>query len=109
MFRYGKDIHSYTHPNNPDNNEWHNLALEDIGLYWDLVNFDEQKYFYFQAVNFTDQSNEFQKNSPVDAMSRDELIDDEYGWKLSERTHKWATHGFGAVSAGCAALFYWAF
>lgn len=47
VFRQGKDIHDYKYPNNPDNNEWHNLSLDDIGLFWDLSNFDEQKYFYF--------------------------------------------------------------
>jgi len=36
VFRAGKDIHDYKVPNNPDNNEWHNLALEDMessGIY----------------------------------------------------------------------------
>jgi hypothetical protein len=50
VFRKGKNIHDYKVPNNPDNNDWHNLALEDIGIYWDLPNFDEQKFYYFQAV-----------------------------------------------------------
>jgi hypothetical protein len=49
-FLKGKNIHDYKIPNNPDNNEWHNLALEDIGIYWDLPNFDECKYYYFQAI-----------------------------------------------------------
>ena len=49
-FRKGKDIHDYKVPNNPDNNEWNNLALEDIGIFWDLPNFDECKYYYFQNV-----------------------------------------------------------
>jgi hypothetical protein len=51
VFRAGKDIHDYKVPNNPDNNEWHNLALEDIGIFWDLPNWDEAKYFYFHAVD----------------------------------------------------------
>ena len=46
-FRKGKDIHDYKKPNNPENNEWHNLALEDIGMFWDLPNFNESKYYYF--------------------------------------------------------------
>jgi cytochrome oxidase assembly protein ShyY1 len=50
VFRAGKDLHDYKIPNNPDNNEWHNLSLEDIGIYWDLPNFDEAKYYYFQAI-----------------------------------------------------------
>lgn len=51
-WRAGKDIHDYKIPNNPDNNEWHNIALEDIGIYWDLPNFDEQKFYYFQLIDF---------------------------------------------------------
>lgn len=46
-FMKGKNIHDYKIPNNPDNNEWYNLALEDIGIYWDLPNFDECKHYYF--------------------------------------------------------------
>ena len=52
VFRAGKDIHDYKVPNNPDNNEWHNIALEDIGIFWELPNFDEQKYYYFEQVDF---------------------------------------------------------
>jgi cytochrome oxidase assembly protein ShyY1 len=52
VFRAGKDIHDYKVPNNPDNNEWHNLSLEDIGIYWDLPNFDEAKYYYFHCIDF---------------------------------------------------------
>lgn len=58
-FRKGKDIHDYKYPNNPDNNEWHNLALEDIGIFWDLPNFDEAKFYYFHAVQLDKQSNDF--------------------------------------------------
>ena len=50
-FRKGKNIHDYKVPNNPDNNEWHNLALEDIALYWDLPNFDECKHYYFHVCD----------------------------------------------------------
>jgi cytochrome oxidase assembly protein ShyY1 len=51
VFRKGKGLHDYKIPNNPDNNEWHNLALEDIGIYWDLPNWDEAKFYYFELVN----------------------------------------------------------
>jgi len=51
VFRAGKDVHDYKVPNNPDNNDWHNLALEDIGIFWDLPNWDEAKYYYFQSVD----------------------------------------------------------
>ena len=50
VFRKGKNVHEYSVPNNPDNNDWNNLCLEDIGIFWDLPNFDEQKHYYFQKV-----------------------------------------------------------
>lgn len=50
-FRKGKNIHDYKVPNNPDNGEWNNLALEDIGIYWDLSNFDECKHYYFHVCD----------------------------------------------------------
>lgn len=46
----GKTIHEYKVPNDPDANEWNNLCLEDIGIFWDLPNFDEAKWYYFHAV-----------------------------------------------------------
>jgi hypothetical protein len=56
VFRKGKDVHDYKIPNNPDNNEWNNLCLEDIGIFWDLPNWDESKYYYFQAVDLGGKS-----------------------------------------------------
>jgi len=47
VWRKGKNVHDYKIPNNPDNNEWHNMSLEDIGIYWDLPNYDESKFYYF--------------------------------------------------------------
>jgi cytochrome oxidase assembly protein ShyY1 len=47
VWRKGKNLHQYKYPNNPDNNEWHNMQLEDIGLFWDLSNFDQCKHYYF--------------------------------------------------------------
>ena len=32
-------------------------------------------------------------------MTQDEIIEDHYGWKISEFTHKSIMHVFGAVSA----------
>ena len=51
----GKNVHDYKVPNNPDANDWNNLCLEDIGIYWDLPNFDESKYYYFHAVDVDGQ------------------------------------------------------
>lgn len=62
VFRKGKDLHDYKLPNNPDNNEWHNLALEDIGLYWELPNYDEIKHYYFELVDLPGHE---QQNSSV--------------------------------------------
>jgi cytochrome oxidase assembly protein ShyY1 len=47
VWRKSENIHEYKAPNNPDNNEWHNLCCEDIGIFWDLPNFHESKYYYF--------------------------------------------------------------
>lgn len=108
VFRKGKDIHEYKYPNNPDNNEWYNLALEDIGLFWDLPNWDEAKYYYFQAVNFDKNSNAFQAGSGVTPITKDELVEDHYGWRWSERTHNLFEKSFGAVSLGALALAFFA-
>ena len=43
VFRPGKDIHDYKIPNDPDNGEWHNLALEDIAMYFKMINKNECK------------------------------------------------------------------
>jgi hypothetical protein len=91
VFRAGKDIHDYKYPNNPDNNEWHNLALEDIGIFWDLPNWDEAKYYYFHAVDLESngKSNSFQNEAGVKSLTKDELVDDHYGWRWNENTHKY--------------------
>lgn len=50
-WRKGKNVHDYKIPNNPENNEWHNLCPEDIATFWELPNANELKFFYFQAVD----------------------------------------------------------
>ena len=47
VMRAGDNVHKYKHPNNPENNEWNNLSLEDIGIFWNLPNWDECRYYYF--------------------------------------------------------------
>lgn len=74
VFMKGKNLHDYKIPNNPDNNEWHNLALEDIGIYWDLPNFDECKHYYFQAVDLGFNEDVERKPFP-EAPSKDEIVD----------------------------------
>jgi len=101
-WRKGKNIHDYKVPNNPDSNEWHNLALEDIGIFWDLPNFDECKCYYFQAVKL--QGGEHTTGmehveSPCTPDRPDEIIESHYGWRWSEHTHKKLFQGFGALTA----------
>jgi len=97
----GKDIHDYKIPNNPDNNEWHNLALEDIGLFWDLPNFDECKFYYFRAVNLNSEASGAMLDipTPVKADSKDDVITDYYGWRWHEDTHRWLRNSLGSFAA----------
>jgi len=100
VFRAGKDIHSYKYPNNPDNNEWYNLALEDIGMFWDLPNYHEASYYYFQTVDFEDAENHSVTLSPT----KDELIEDHYEWRWNEGTHNGLEKTFGAAALGLFGL-----
>lgn len=103
VFRAGKDIHDYKVPNNPDDNDWHNLALEDIGIYWDLPNFDECKYYYFQCVDVPGAT---PPSRAARSIGPDELINDHYGWRWSEETHRLFERGFGAATIGLGAIAY---
>ena len=105
-FRRGKDIHDYTKPNDPNSNQWHNLALEDIALFWELPNFDEAKFYYFQALSLNNSS-----EPPIStkvpggapqfpmALNPDELVTTEYNWKVSSDTHRNIFRVFGSLSA----------
>ena len=100
----GKNIHDYKVPNNPDNNEWNNLCLEDIGIYWDLPNWDEARYYYFNAVQLVNEE-DLNPGSPVRADSRDEVIEKYYEWRFTDETlYKRLYQGFGAASAFSFAL-----
>ena len=101
-FMRGKDVHDYTVPNNPDSNEWNNLCLEDIGIYWDLPNFDEAKFYYFSCLDIP--GSEVSDKSPVRADTQDELITEFYGWRWNEKQHKLLWMPFGAVAAGSLAV-----
>ena len=88
-FRKGKNVHDYKVPNDPDSNEWNNLSLEDIGIYWELPNFDEQKFFYFHAIDYAQHKDSLSEmHSPAIRDTVDEVIDDHYGWRLSEFTNR---------------------
>ena len=97
-FMPGKNVHDYSVPNNPDANDWNNLCLEDIGIYWDLPNFDESKYYYFHTVDIDGSNWENREKTPVRADSVDELVNSYYGWRWTESTHKYLAMPFGAVA-----------
>ena len=64
-FRRSADVHDYKIPNNPADNDWHNLATEDIATFWELPNFNELRYFYFQQVTFQTIGNETCEDSEL--------------------------------------------
>ena len=106
VWRKGKNVHDYKVPNNPDNNEWNNLCLEDIGLFWDIPNFDEAKYYYFERINLGDDRTaaEVDPRSPVASRTPDDLIEDHYGWRWGEHTHQAMYRSFGSASAFSLAI-----
>ena len=106
-WRKGKNVHEYKVPNNPDNNEWNNLCLEDIGIYWDLSNFDECKYYYFQLIDLNGSNEEMKKNSPVVFETPDDIISDHYNWRWHESRNQSIYRVLGSISAislGIAAI-----
>ena len=103
VWRKGKNVHDYKIPNNPTNNEWHNLSLEDIGIFWDLPNYDEAKYYYFQVVDINSgNGNENQVEPFPLAASPDHVIEDHYGWKITQDTNKLMYLGGSALAAASA-------
>ena len=105
VWRASKDVHDYSVPNDPDNNDWNNMCCEDIGIFWDLPNWDEAKWYYFQAVDTnTPDNNLFQQGSGITPISKDELIDEHYGWRWHENTHQRLEQGYGLTTIGLAAL-----
>ena len=90
-------MHEYSVPNNPDNNEWNNLCLEDIGIFWDLPNWEEAKYYYFNTVQLNGE--EQNAGSPVTADSKDEVIEKYYKWSADDMTYKRVFQGFGSIAA----------
>lgn len=101
-WRRGKNIHDYKVPNDPNSNEWHNLALEDIGIFWDLPNFDECKYYYFHTVDIRGSGaikGLENVESPVTSDTPDEVIENHFGWRWNEWAHQGLYRVFGGASA----------
>ena len=49
-FRNTKNMYKYSIPNNGNDNDWHNIVVEDMARFWELPNADEFKYFYFEQM-----------------------------------------------------------
>mmetsp|Transcript_11513 Transcript_11513/g.10185 ORF Transcript_11513/g.10185 Transcript_11513/m.10185 type:complete len:295 (+) Transcript_11513:15-899(+) len=98
-----KDIHDYSIPNNPDNNEWNNLAPEDIARFWELSNFNELKQFYFQQIDLgnvggTSVGNSSQTYSYPMMKTKEEVIREYYNWMGHEKWNKLAYYSLTPVS-----------
>ena len=104
----GKGVHDYKVPNDPDANEWNNLCLEDIGIFWDLPNFDECKWYYFHAVQFKNEGTAgIDFPTPAIPDTKDDIINMHYKWNWKENSNQNVYRSFGGISAlslGVAAL-----
>ena len=103
------DIHDYKVPNNPNNNDWHNACVQDMATFWQLPNFNEFKFFYFEAVNLdgkgtVDPITGEQSKWPLQTR-KDEFINEDYGWKVLEKELKYTWKTLGAFSAFSFACF----
>ena len=98
-FMPGKNLHDYKVPNNPDANDWNNLCLEDIGIYWDLPNWDESKHYYFNTVDLDGSNMRNREFTPCKDDTIDELVNNFYGWRWTEKTHKQIFVPVGLFSA----------
>ena len=110
VFRRSKDVHDYKYPNNPSNNEWYNLATEDIARFWELPNSNELKFFYFQAVDIHNRGGSTVNNGETvykwpHVLTNDELIRDYHDFWTTERFNRMMFYSFGSISA-TSMLFY---
>jgi len=87
-FRPGKNIHNYIKPNNPEANEWYNVALEDFAIFWDMPNWDQCKWYYFDAVDLS-AADEGPVRTCAIPKTKEELIYEQYGWYMHAQTLKY--------------------
>lgn len=114
VFRPSPDIHEYKKPNNPTNNEWYNLALEDIARFWELPNANEMKFYYFQQVDVHNEGGSTVNNSKVlykwpYLLNKDDTIRDHYNWWCHEKWNKYIYYGLTPVSVASFVIFYLTF
>lgn len=79
------------------------MALEDIGIFWDLPNWDEAKFYYFHAIEHEYQDVNL-ANGPVQPAKCDELVNEHYGWRWDDTTNMNLYRAFGGLSATSFAL-----
>lgn len=104
-FMQAKDIHDYKKANNPNTNEWYNLAPEDLARYWELSNFNQLKQFYFQHMNLVGTgSMQTGYKYPIPPTS-DDVIRDYYNWWMHEKWNQIAYYATGPISALSFAVF----
>jgi len=104
-WRKGKNLHDYRYANNPDNNEWHNIQLEDIGMFWDLPNFDEMKHYYFQATSVGGYLNNSERYTDApEPWTPEQTICDHYGWWTNIEFNRRAYQACMALSVASAAV-----
>ena len=113
-FMKAKDIHDYSVPNNPSNNEWHNLAPEDLARFWELSNFNELKEFYFQQLASTDSNtNIIQNNNNINKFpivtGQEEIIREHHDWWTHEKYNKFAYYALTPLSAFSMWVFFLTF
>lgn len=109
-FLEAKDIHDYSIPNNPNNNEWHNIAPEDLARYWELSNFNQLKQFYFQAIDLHHEGGSVIGNTKKNYKwplfpTSEEIVRDYYNWWTHEYWNKMVYYTFGPVSVASWILF----
>lgn len=102
-FLQAKNIHDYKRANNPNTDEWYNLAPEDLARYWELSNFNELKQFYFQHIALAGEPGMGYK-FPI-APNSDDVIRDYYNWWMHEKWNQLAYYTMGPVSALSLAVF----
>lgn len=103
-------MYDYKHPNNGDNNDWHNIQVEDMARFWELPNYDEFKYFYFQQMNIGGVTSEDpltgENHRFPEPESMQEVIKDEHKWLTPQWPYYYGQWTFGTVAAASGVFAY---
>jgi hypothetical protein len=99
--------HDFTQPNDPTFHQWTNFSLEDFALYWDLPNFRDASYCYFQEVDFSDLDPGKSDIFPIRFSVKETIVEDgkEKGLRL-DRNYKGLYMGCTSLAAFFSYLLY---